>query len=310
MGTRKKRGREVHGIILLDKPKGLSSNRALQNTKRLFSAAKAGHTGSLDPLATGMLPICFGAATRVSSYLLGANKSYAVSAKLGEATDSGDSEGQLLSQLPVPKLTAAEIRSSAESFLGESEQVPPMYSALKHQGQRLYTLARQGKSVERAARIVRISEIAVISYEQPILKLAVSCSKGTYIRTLMEDIAKLLGTVAHVVDLRRTSVEPFDSAGMITMEDLESRYDSGGFARLDTLLQPVDSPLGHWPRIAVGRELYDRLSHGQAVPAESAWPKAWVRLYDASDVFFGLGEVGQNGELQPRRIFHGLSSWS
>jgi tRNA pseudouridine55 synthase len=310
MTIKKKPGREVHGIVLLDKPKGLSSNRALQNTKRLFAAAKAGHTGSLDPLATGMLPICFGAATRVSSYLLGANKTYTVSAKLGEATDSGDSEGKPVSQSPVPELTPTIIRSSVESFLGESEQVPPMYSALKHNGQRLYALARQGKSVERAPRTVRISEIVVISYERPILKLAVSCSKGTYIRTLMEDIAILLGTVAHVVDLRRNSVEPFDSAGMISMEDLESGYESGGVERLDTLLQPVDSPLGHWPRIAVGRELFDRLSHGQAVPAESAWPKAWVRLYDATDVFFGLGEVGQNGELQPRRIFPGLSSWS
>jgi len=257
-----------------------------------------------------MLPICFGAATRVSSYLLGANKRYTVSAKLGEATDSGDSEGQSVSHSPVPDLSPTAIHSSVMSFLGESEQIPPIYSALKHQGQRLYSLARQGKSVERAPRPVRITEISVISYEKPILKLAVSCSKGTYIRTLMEDIAKSLGTVGHVVELRRTGVEPFDNAAMISVEDLERIYENEGLERLDSLLQPVDSPLGHWPRVAVKRELYDRLSHGQAVIAEPEWPRAWVRLYDATDVFFGLGEVLLNGELQPRRIFPGLRSWS
>ncbi len=301
--------RDVHGILLLDKPSGPTSNRVLQRAKRLFHAAKAGHTGSLDPLATGMLPICLGAATRVSSFLLGARKSYTVSAKLGEATDTGDSHGALIAQEDRLNLSVPAVRSTLAEFLGEIEQVPPMYSALKHQGRRLYELARQGIEVERPPRKAQITAIELLAYDWPELQFTVTCSKGTYIRTLVEDIAKELGTIGHVVGLRRTAVEPFQEPDMVSIQTLEAR-EAEGQERLDAMLKPVDSALTQWPRLVVQDELCGRLSHGQAVPAERDWPRSWVRLYDPEDVFFGIGEVESEGRLVPRRMFPGLSSWS
>ena len=301
--------RDIHGILLLDKPSGPTSNRALQRVKRLFRAAKAGHTGSLDPLATGMLPICFGAATRVSSFLLGARKTYTVSAKLGEATDSGDSEGALIAQQDPLTLSLATVRTTLAEFLGEIDQVPPMYSALKHQGRRLYELARQGIEVERPPRSVQIAAIELLAYDWPSLEFTVTCSKGTYIRTLVEDIARELGTIGHVIGLRRTAVEPFQEPDMVSIQTLEARA-ADGLDRLDEVLRPIDSVLTQWPRLVVQDELCGRLSHGQAVPAERDWPRSWVRLYDPDEVFFGIGEVEPEGRLVPRRIFPGLSSWS
>ena len=301
--------RNIHGILLLDKPRGPTSNRVLQRAKRLFRAAKAGHSGSLDPLATGMLPICFGAATRVSSFLLGAHKSYTVSAKLGEATDSGDSDGALVAQQDPPALSVATVQTTLADFLGESEQVPPMYSALKHQGRRLYELARQGIEVERSPRSVQIAAIELLAYDSPRLEFAVTCSKGTYIRTLVEDIARELGTIGHVVGLRRTAVEPFQEPDMVSIQTLEAR-EAAGLEHLDEVLRPVDSALTRWPRLVVQDELCGRLSNGQTVPAERDWPRSWVRLYDPEEVFFGIGEVESEGRLVPRRIFPGLSSWS
>ncbi len=301
--------RDIHGILLLDKPSGPTSNRVLQRVKRLFRAAKAGHTGSLDPLATGMLPICFGAATRVSSYLLGARKTYTVSAKLGEATDSGDSDGVVIARQDPPTLSVATVRTTLTGFLGEIEQIPPMYSALKHQGRRLYELARRGIEVERSPRPVQIAAIELLSYDWPILEFTVTCSKGTYIRTLVEDIARELGTIGHVVGLRRTAVEPFQELDMVSIQTLEAT-EADGLERLDKVLKPVDSALTQWPRLVVQDELCGRLSHGQTVPAERDWPRSWVRLYDPQEVFFGIGEVESEGRLVPRRIFPGLSSWS
>ena len=301
--------RNIHGILLLDKPSGPTSNRVLQRVKRLFRAAKAGHTGSLDPLATGMLPICFGAATRVSSFLLGARKSYTVLAKLGEATDSGDSEGALIAQQDPLTLSLATVRTTLADFLGEIDQVPPMYSALKHQGRRLYELARQGIEVERPPRSVQIVAIELLAYDWPSLEFTVTCSKGTYIRTLVEDIAKELGTIGHVIGLRRTAVEPFQEPDMVSIQTLEARA-ADGLDRLDEVLRPIDSALTQWPRLVVQDELCGRLSNGQAVPAERDWPRSWVRLYDPEEVFFGIGEVESEGRLVPRRIFPGLSSWS
>jgi len=301
--------REVHGILLLDKPSGRTSNQVLQSMKRLFRAAKAGHTGSLDPLATGMLPICFGAATRVSSFLLGARKSYAVTAKLGEATDSGDAEGTITEQAGRPDLDTASVRRILEGFVGDSEQVPPMHSALKHQGRRLYELARQGIEVERPLRPVHIVAIELSAYDRSELQFTVTCSKGTYIRTLVEDIAKEMGTLGHVVALRRTAVEPFQEPDMVAIQTLEACH-AEGLERLDELLRPVDSPLIQWPRLVLQEELCGRLNHGQAVPAMPDWPTGWVRLYNGDDVLFGLGEVGSAGQLVPRRIFPGLSSWN
>ncbi len=303
------RGRDLHGILLLDKPGGQTSNRALQSVKRLFQAAKAGHTGSLDPLATGLLPICFGAATRVSSFLLESTKSYTVTAKLGESTDSGDSHGVLVSEQAPPELEEAGVRDVLARHLGEISQIPPMHSALKHQGQRLYKLARRGIEVERQSRSVRIEAIELLSYQPPELRFTVTCSKGTYVRTLVEDIAKDMGSIGHVTALRRTAVGAFQETDMISIETLEARA-AEGLERLDALLRPVDSPLSQWPRLVVQNELCGRLSQGQAVPAEPGWPRSWVRLYDPDEVFFGIGEVESAGRLVPRRIFPGLSSWN
>ena len=301
--------RDIHGILLLDKPSGPTSNRVLQRVKRLFRAVKAGHTGSLDPLATGMLPICFGAATRISSFLLGARKTYAVSAKLGEETDSGDSDGVLIAQQDPLTLSAATVRRTLAEFLGETDQVPPMYSALKHQGRRLYALARQGIEVERSPRSVQIGAFELVAYDWPGLQFTVTCSKGTYIRTLVEDIARELGTIGPVVGLRRTAVEPVQEPDMVSIQTIEARA-ADGLERLDAVLRPVDSALTQWPRLVVQNELCGRLSNGQAVPAERDWPRSWVRLYDQEEVFFGIGEVESEGRLVPRRIFPGLSSWS
>jgi tRNA pseudouridine55 synthase len=309
MPRKRDRGRELHGILLLDKPIGLTSNQALQRTKHLFRAAKAGHTGSLDPLATGMLPICFGAATRVSSFLLGANKSYTVTAKLGESTDSGDSHGTVIAEGRPPELSDADIRSVLSYYQGEIAQIPPMHSALKQQGKRLYELARRGIEVERPARSVHIEAIDLLAYKRPELRLSVVCSKGTYVRTLIEDVARDLGSIGHVIALRRTAVDPFREADTVSMETLEL-CEAEGQGRLDELLKPVDSPLTRWPRLVVQDELCGRLSHGQAVPAEPGWPRTWVRLYDPEEVFFGIGEVESAGRLVPRRIFPGLSSWN
>ena len=309
MTRRRRQGKNIHGILLLDKPTGLTSNRALQMTKRILQAAKAGHTGSLDPLATGMLPICFGAATRVSSFLLGANKSYHVTARLGVSTASGDSEGEITSTVAVPPLDLPSVRSALAGYLGKTEQIPPMHSALKHEGQRLYELARAGIEVERAARPVEIEAIDLESLELPELRFSVSCSKGTYIRTLVEDIARDLGTIGHVTALRRTTVEPFDAEEMITLEALESK-ESEGPSALQALLKPVDSPLQHMPRADLSEEHCARLCQGQAVPADSGWAATRVRLYDPESAFFGIGEIDTTGRLLPRRIFPGLSSWN
>jgi tRNA pseudouridine55 synthase len=298
----------VHGILLLDKPGGLTSNQVLQRAKRVFDAAKAGHTGSLDPLATGMLPICFGAATRVSSYLLGASKSYSVRARLGQATDTGDSHGTVIAESAQPNIDEADVLAVVERYLGDTEQVPPMHSALKHEGKRLYELARQGIEVDRPPRPVSISAIELHSFEWPELEFSVTCSKGTYVRTLVEDIARDLDTLGHVIGLRRTAVEPFLERDMVSFETLEA-CETKGSESLDALLQPVDSPLASWPRLIVQNELCDRLTHGQAVPALPEWPRSWVRLYDPKEAFFGIGEVETQGRLVPRRIFPGLSSW-
>ena len=309
MTRQRHRGKDIHGILLFDKPTGLTSNRALQIAKRIYQAAKAGHTGSLDPLATGMLPICFGAATRVSSFLLDANKSYCVTAQLGVATDSGDSEGQITTTAAVPPLDEAAVRSALACYLGNTEQVPPMHSALKHKGKRLYELARAGVEVAREARPVRIDAIELEALDASALRFTVTCSKGTYVRTLVEDIAKDLGTLAHVTALRRTKVEPFDPDGMISLETLEET-EAEGPAALQALLKPVDSPLQQMPRIDLQEDACARLCQGQAVSAEAGWPLARVRLYDPECAFFGIGEIDASGHLVPRRIFPGLSSWN
>ncbi len=309
MSKTSRQRRPLHGVLLLDKPLGLSSNQALQQVKRLCHAAKAGHTGSLDPLATGMLPICFGEATKLTAFMLEADKSYDVIARLGVSTDTGDAEGEVACELPVPVLTDTALDQALSDFVGEIEQVPPMYSALKHEGQRLYALARRGIEVQRAPRKVHIHDFTILSYKAPNLEFRVGCSKGTYVRTLVEDLAKALGTVAHVIALRRLWVVPFTGERMIPLDALAGRCE-GAPEAADELLLPVDSAIADWPRLVVGIELAQRLIQGQALPAEPSWPQTRVRLCLPGPRFFGIGEVLPDGRLVPRRILPGLSPWS
>lgn len=296
--------RDVRGILLLDKPAGLTSNQALQRAKRLYRAAKAGHTGSLDPLATGMLPICFGSATKLAAYLLDAAKTYSVTARLGIATDTADADGQVIGRDEGVQPDEASVRRALESFVGEIEQIPPMYSALKRDGQRLYDLARRGIVVDREPRRVRIHEIALDEYAWPLLRFTVKCSKGTYVRTLVTDIAKALGTLGHVAALRRLAVEPFDGREMVTLERLE-QLAADGPAALDALLLPAESALSGWPKVEVSSVSAERLLHGQSVPAAADWPIGLVRLEERALGFLGVGEVLPDRRLAPRRMMVG-----
>lgn len=304
MARRKNKGRNVSGVLLLDKPAGSSSNHALQQVKRLFGAAKAGHTGSLDPLATGMLPVCFGEATKISAFLLDADKRYHLKCQLGVTTTTGDAEGEVLETQDVSAIDEEAIKAVLPEFIGEIEQVPPMYSALKHNGERLYKLARQGIEVERKARRITIYDIDFISYhkdeqQRHILELEVSCSKGTYVRTLVEDIAKKLHCGAHITALRRLSVGPYDGE-MLTMEQLTLLAEQGMEA-LDACLQPVDSGVADWPDVRLGSDAAFYVKQGQPVMVPHAPTHGWVRIYDQSQ-FLGVGEIQDDGLVAPRRM--------
>jgi len=305
MARRRKRGRPIDGIILLDKPKGLSSNQALQKVKNLFFAQKAGHTGSLDPLATGMLPICFGEGTKVSGFLLDADKRYQLTCQLGVVTNTGDAEGEVISQSEVPELSREDIAAVLEPFLGDIEQVPPMFSALKHEGERLYKLARQGIEVERKPRSVTIHEILFLGYEDGLLQLEVSCSKGTYIRTLIEDIGKIIGCGAHVTELRRLAAGPFqDPDKMVTLEQLQQIRDENR-DELDNLIMPIDSALMDWPDVQLNADLSYYLLQGQPVQVPKAPTSGWVRVYNADkQLFLGIGQIASDGKVAPKRLFH------
>lgn len=305
MARRRKRikGREINGILLLDKPAGLSSNQALQQVKSLFSAAKVGHTGSLDPLATGMLPLCFGQATKVSAFLLESDKTYVFRCQLGVKTTTGDKEGEITEIKAVPKLTQAEIESVLASFSGEIEQVPPMYSALRHNGQRLYEIARNGGQVERKPRRVTIYEIKLLDYQDSEWLVRVSCSKGTYIRTLVEDIGDKLNCGAHVSFLRRETVAPFDTQEkMLTWDDL-NHYASQGIDVLDRSLLPTDAALSQWPEVHLTADSAYYLQQGQAVLVPHAPVYGVVRLYHETGGFIGLGQVQDDGKIAPKRLF-------
>lgn len=302
MGRRRQRGRHVQGILLFDKPLGESSNKALQKVKNIYYASKAGHTGSLDPLATGLLPICFGGATKVSAFLLDADKCYWVRIKLGETTSTGDSEGELLEQRSIESVTAEQVAASIERFHGEIEQVPPMYSALKHKGERLYKLAREGVEVEREPRRVTIHEIRLLNCELPELELEVHCSKGTYIRTLAEDIGAALGCGAHVVGLRRTRVGPFSGERMVDLETLRALAEQGDREALDALLLPVDAALVGWPEVHLNSDSTFYLCQGQPVIVPKAPSEGRVRIYDDKDNFIGVGEILDDGRVAPKRM--------
>jgi tRNA pseudouridine55 synthase len=293
----------VFGLLLLDKPSGLSSNRALQRVKRLFAAEKAGHAGSLDPLATGMLPIFFGAATRLAAFMLEARKTYRVTAKLGSATTTGDAEGETIEERrDSPPPEPAVVAAAVSRFVGEIEQVPPMYSALKRDGVPLYRLARLGLEVERAPRRVTIEELTVERYEWPELTLRVRCSKGTYVRTLVEDIARAAGTLGHVAALRRLAVSPFPEGGMRTVAELEAAA-AGGPVALDGLLLPPEAALEGWPSAYLESADVAKVAHGQAVAAAPGLPCGHVKVYADSGRLIAIGLVTAEGKLAPMRVF-------
>ncbi|MCF7993474.1 MAG: tRNA pseudouridine(55) synthase TruB [Chromatiaceae bacterium] len=304
MGRRRKQGREVNGILLLDKPSGISSNHALQRVKRLYGAQKAGHTGSLDPLATGLLPLCLGYTTKFSAFLLDADKRYRVRVRLGETTETADAEGEVIATASVDGITEAQVLEVISHFLGEIEQLPPMYSAVKHQGQRLYKLAREGKEVERTPRQITIHRLDLLEMALPDIELDVHCTKGTYVRTLAEDIGKQLGCGGHVSVLRRTGVGPYieGETDFVTMAELEAQAEAHGPESLDALLLPLETTLGHCPAVRLSANSAFYLSQGQPVLVPQAPTEGLVRLYDVSDRFLGVGEILDDGRVQPKRL--------
>lgn len=291
----------VDGVLLLNKPAGITSNRALQTVKRLLRAKKGGHTGSLDPAATGMLPLCFGEATKICAYLLDADKSYRVMALLGEATDTGDADGKVIGGAPVPALDEMEWATILARFLGDGEQVPPMYSALKRDGKRLYELARQGEVVEREPRSIHIHELALLEARGRRLVFRVRCSKGTYVRSLVEDIARAAGTIAHTASLHRESVGDFRAEDMLDLAQAAELAESGPEALRSALL-PADTALLAWPEIFISSGEAERFVRGQAVPAAGI-QAGLVRVYGAERRFLGVGESDPQGQLWPRRVF-------
>ncbi len=296
----RQRGVAVDGLLLLNKPAGITSNGALQVVKRLLGARKAGHTGALDPAATGMLPLCFGEATKVSAYLLDADKSYRVVARLGEATDTGDADGKVIGSAPPPEIDAAGWEAILDGFRGEIDQVPPMYSALKKDGKRLYELARQGETVEREPRRVTIHELVLLEARGARLVMRVRCSKGTYIRSLVEDIAKAAGTLAYTANLHRERVGGFRERDMLDVADVERLAGEG---RLGDALLPIDAALADWAEVTVSAGDAQRFANGQALPGPAGTP-GLTRVYAAPRRFLGIGERGPDGRLSPRRVFH------
>lgn len=293
--------RDVNGILILDKPRGMSSNQALQKVRWLLNAEKAGHTGSLDPLATGVLPLCFGEATKFSQYLLDADKGYETVAQLGVTTTTGDAEGEVLERRDVT-VGRDELEAALGRFRGEIQQVPPMYSALKKDGQPLYKLARAGEVVEREARSVTIARLELLAFDSTKATLSVSCSKGTYIRTLVEDLGQVLGCGGHVAELRRTQAGPFNLSQAISLEELEKAHAEGGNEALDRFLLPSDSGLEHWPLVQLSEHSAYYWLHGQPVRAPEAPKFGMLRVQDHTGRFIGIGEVSDDGRIAPRRL--------
>lgn len=294
--------RDVHGILLLDKPLEISSNGALQRVKRLFNAKKAGHTGSLDPLATGMLPLCFGEATKFSQFLLDADKAYRVVAKLGVRTTTGDAEGTPIEVLPASHITAADIVRIIPQFIGEMDQVPPMYSAIKVQGRPLYELARQGVEIERKSRRITIFDLEFEGLVGDEATFQVRCSKGTYIRTLVEELGKALGCGAHVMQLRRTMVMPYGEGIMYTLPALQAIAETAGTAGLEACLLPVETAIQVFPVVTLSTSASFYLRMGQPVRAEAPQHTALVRLVSEDARFLGIGEVMSDGRIKPHRL--------
>jgi tRNA pseudouridine55 synthase len=289
----------VHsGILLLDKPSGLSSNAALQRVRTLFERVKAGHVGSLDPLATGMLPICLGEATKVAGDILAGRKRYRFTVQLGASTATGDAEGAISARAPVPPLDSAAVAAVLAGFRGTRQQVPPMYSALKRDGQPLYRLARSGVTVERAARTIELWQLELIALSGASLELETLCSKGTYVRVLAEELAAALGTLGHVTALRRLYVEPFEREPMHSLESLARLRAQQLWPRL---LAP-DWPLADLPAAHLTAAQAQRVLRGQRIAHPLSAPAPRVRLYDELSRFLGIGEADATGAIQPRRL--------
>ena len=304
---RRFRGREVNGVLPLDKPAGITSNAALQEVKQLYNARKAGHTGSLDRTATGLLPLCFGAATKFSALLLEADKRYVARCKLGLRTATGDAAGEVLEMRSVPALERAGLDALLAGFRGDIEQIPPMYSALKHQGQRLYELAYQGIEVERSPRPVTIHELKLMDLQADEFEIAVWCSKGTYIRTLAEDIGAAVGCGAHVTQLRRTAAGPFLEQEMVSMATVRAAAEQGPDA-LDQLLLGTDSILRDAPALVLQESVAYYFRQGQPVLVPRAPTQGKVRVYAESGHFLGAGEVLDDGRIAPRRLFQSATT--
>lgn len=296
--------RTVNGILLLNKPLGITSNAALQRVKYLFQAKKAGHTGSLDPLATGMLPICFGEATKFSQFLLDSDKVYDVTAQLGTMTTTGDREGTVTETKPVGTFSEEQLRQTLQTFMGEIEQIPPMFSALKVKGKPLYELARQGVEIERAPRRITVFAITFNHYDSDTQQLAftVHCSKGTYVRTLVEDIGHALGTGAHVAALCRTSVTPYLDKTVYTFDDLQALYDTKGLSALDECLLPVETSVHPFPAVQLSTSAAYYLNLGQPVRATLTISSTYIRLYTEDGRFLGVGEATEDGRVKPYRL--------
>ncbi|MFX0567763.1 tRNA pseudouridine(55) synthase TruB [Kosakonia cowanii] len=308
MSRPRRRGRDVHGVLLLDKQQGASSNDVLQKVKRLYNANRAGHTGALDPLATGMLPICLGEATKFSQYLLDSDKRYRVIARLGQRTDTSDADGQVVEERPVT-FTAAELASALESFRGNTQQIPSMYSALKYQGKKLYEYARQGIEVPREARPITVYELLFIRHEGDELELEIHCSKGTYIRTIIDDLGEKLGCGAHVIYLRRLAVSRYPIERMVTLEQLQElvqqaeQQDVPAAELLDPLLMPMDSPASDFPVVNIPTVVAAYFKNGQPVRASTTPAEGLVRVTQGEEgKFIGMGEIDEQGRVAPRRL--------
>lgn len=289
--------RPIDGVLLLDKPLGYSSNQALQKVKWLFQAAKAGHTGTLDPLATGVLPICLGEATKFAQYLTDADKTYIARLQFGVTTTTGDAEGEVLARRPVA-FNQQQLQAVLQRFEGAIEQVPPMYSALKHEGKALYTYAREGVEIERQPRIVQIRQITLNVYAEGVAEISVTCSKGTYIRTLAEDIGHALGCGAHLLALRRIATATYDIAQTISLEALEQRT----LEQRDQLLLPVDSAIEAIPKVILNADAAYYLLQGQPVWQSGKIPEGDLRLYNEQQQFLGLGYLQPDGKIAPKRL--------
>ena len=299
----KRTKRAINGVLLLDKPLGFSSNQALQKVKWLFSAAKAGHTGTLDPLATGLLPICLGEATKFAQYVTDANKTYLATIKLGITTNTGDAEGTVLATKPV-NVTKAQFESACAKFVGEISQTPPMYSALKHQGKALYEYARAGVEINRKERFVTIQRISIDAFEADLATITVTCSKGTYIRTLAEDIGAYLNCGAHLIGLRRTETAGYVLPQTVTIEQLEAL----SIEARDALLLPVDSAIESLPKVILNADSSHSILQGQAVWQSGKTPAGDIRLYGEDKQFLGLGFLQDDGKIAPKRLIQKTQS--